>query len=191
MCHLSGPVQLLRDSFSKAIKQRQLHSLTGNGSRSISSESEHAGAALTAAHPSSPALVSLPHTLVFPSAAAITTREFSVKSYLDFFTLFLHLLCIFDNEDVAFVHFVVSSVPQPVLISLGRQIQATQTRNKVSKLMEQDEWGRRERGRLKKMNKLSSPQTSFMPDKTSTRVAQTESIYFKNFICIFDRFRTD
>jgi len=87
---------------------------------------------------------------VSPSASAITTHEFFVNSYLDFFTLFLHLLCIFNNEDVAFVHFVVSSVPQPVLVSLGTQIQAAQTRNEASKLMEEDvcEW--REREILKK-----------------------------------------
>ena len=34
-------------------------------------------------------------------------------------------------------------------------------------------------GDIKKMNKLSSSQTSFMPDKTPTTVAQIESIYFK------------
>lgn len=119
--------------------QRQIHSLTGNSSQYILSESEHAGAALTAAHPSSLALASLPHTLVFPSASRITTCEFSVNSYLDFFTLFLHLLCIFNNENVAFVHFVVSSVPQPVLVSLGTQIHATQTHNEASKLAKEDE----------------------------------------------------
>lgn len=152
ICHLSAPVQLLQDSFSKAIKQRQLHSLTGNSSQYISSESEHARAALTTAHPSSLALASLPHTLVFPSASRITTCEFSVNSYLDFFTLFLHLLCIFNNEDVAFVHFVVSSVPQPVLVSLGTQIHATQTRNEASKLAKEDEWGQRGRDLKKWIN---------------------------------------
>lgn len=66
-----------------------------------------------------------PHTLMFPLASVINLLKFSVNSYLDFFTLFLHLLCIFDNGDVAFVHFVVSSVPQPVLVPLVTQKRAT------------------------------------------------------------------
>lgn len=44
--------------------------------------------------------------------------HFYYVSNLDFFTLFPHLLCILHNKDVAFVHLVVSSVPQPVLVPL-------------------------------------------------------------------------
>lgn len=117
--------------------QRQLHSLPGTALGASHLKLSMPGQ-LWPQHiplPSSPALPSLPHTLLFPSASAITTGKFSLNTYLDFFALFLHLLCIFNNEDSAFVHFVVSSMPQPVLISLGTEIQATQTLNEASKLM--------------------------------------------------------
>lgn len=53
------------------------------------------------------------------------TSELSVNGYLDLFALFLHLLRIFNNEDITLVHFIVSSVSQPVFVPLGTQIQAT------------------------------------------------------------------
>lgn len=124
ICHLSAQAQLLQDSFSKAVKQRKLHLLTGKDSQSSSRKSQRN-------------LVQLGETTVHPccrhqcvsetpvSYLVTATSELSVNGYLDFFALFLHLLRIFNNEDITLVHFIVSSVSQPVFVPLGTQIQAT------------------------------------------------------------------
>lgn len=124
ICHLSAQAQLLQDSFSKAVKQRKLHLLTGKDSQSSSRKSQRNLVQLgqNTAHPC------CRHQRVSQTPVShlvISVSEFSINGYLDFLTLFLHLLRIFNNEDITLVHFVVSSVSQPVLVPLGTQIQAT------------------------------------------------------------------